>query len=48
VGIAQDRSTSTVYGMPNAALQAGGAREVLPLTEIAPRIAELLPRMPRR
>ena len=48
VGIAQDRSTSTVYGMPNAALQAGGADHVLPLTEIAPRIGELLPRLPRR
>ena len=48
IGIAQDRSTSTVYGMPNAALQAGGANQVLPLAAIAPRIAELLPRLPRR
>jgi two-component system chemotaxis response regulator CheB len=48
VGITQDRSTSTVYGMPNAALQAGGTDYVLPLTEIAPRIGELLPRLPRR
>jgi two-component system chemotaxis response regulator CheB len=48
VGIAQDRSTSTVYGMPNAALQAGGADHVLPLTAIASRIADLLPRLPRR
>jgi two-component system, chemotaxis family, protein-glutamate methylesterase/glutaminase len=48
IGIAQDRSTSTVYGMPNAAFQAGGADHVLPLSAIAPRIAELLPRMPRR
>lgn len=48
VGIAQDRLTSTVYGMPNAALQAGGADHVLSLAAIAPRIAELLPRLPRR
>jgi two-component system chemotaxis response regulator CheB len=48
IGIAQDRSTSTVYGMPNAALAAGGADQVLPLTEIAARVAELLPRLPRR
>jgi two-component system, chemotaxis family, protein-glutamate methylesterase/glutaminase len=48
IGIAQDRSTSTVYGMPNAALQAGGADHVLPLSAIAGRIAELLPRLPRR
>jgi two-component system chemotaxis response regulator CheB len=48
IGIAQDRSTSTVYGMPNAALQAGGVDHVLPLTAIAPRVAELVPRLPRR
>ena len=48
LGIAQDRSTSTVYGMPNAALQGGGADQVLPLSAIAPRVAELLPRLPRR
>lgn len=48
LGIAQDRSTSTVYGMPNAALQAGGVDHVLPLTLIAGRIAELLPLLPRR
>jgi two-component system, chemotaxis family, protein-glutamate methylesterase/glutaminase len=48
VGIAQDRSTSTVYGMPNAALQAGGADHVLPLNMIASRIRELLPLVPRR
>lgn len=48
LGIAQDRSTSTVYGMPNAALQAGGVDHVLPLNMIAGRIAELLPLVPRR
>jgi two-component system chemotaxis response regulator CheB len=48
IGIAQDRSTATVYGMPNAALQAGGADHVLPLQQIAPRLIELLPRVPRR
>ena len=42
IGIAQDRSTSTVYGMPNAALQAGGADYVLPLTQVASRAADLL------
>ncbi|MEO8199100.1 MAG: chemotaxis-specific protein-glutamate methyltransferase CheB [Gemmatimonadota bacterium] len=48
IGIAQDRSTSTVYGMPNAALQAGGADHVLPLNLIAGRIMELLPQVARR
>ncbi|MEO8295405.1 MAG: chemotaxis-specific protein-glutamate methyltransferase CheB [Gemmatimonadota bacterium] len=48
IGIAQDRSTATVYGMPNAALQAGGVDHVLPLGMIADRIGELLPVVPRR
>jgi two-component system, chemotaxis family, protein-glutamate methylesterase/glutaminase len=45
IGIAQDRDTSTIYGMPNAALQAGGARHVLPVGQIAGRVAEELGRM---
>lgn len=45
VGIAQDRETATVYGMPGAALQAGGARYVLPVSAIAGRIAAELTRL---
>jgi len=45
IGIAQDRETATIYGMPGAALQAGGARYVLPVTEIAGRVAIELGRM---
>ena len=45
IGIAQDRETATIYGMPGAALQAGGARYVLPVTEIAGRVAIELSRM---
>ncbi len=37
-GIAQDRESATIYGMPNAAVQAGGARHVLPVGDIAARI----------
>ncbi|MGI9040997.1 MAG: chemotaxis-specific protein-glutamate methyltransferase CheB [Gemmatimonadales bacterium] len=48
VGIAQDRDSSTIYGMPNAALQAGGARHVLPVGQIAGRIADELARLDRR
>lgn len=48
VGIAQDRSTSTIYGMPGAALEAGGASMVLPLGGIAERIGVLLREVPRR
>jgi two-component system chemotaxis response regulator CheB len=47
-GIAQDRSTSTVYGMPNAALQAGGADQVLPLQQIAARVQDVLATRTRR
>lgn len=40
--IAQDRATSTVYGMPKAAATIGAADEVLPLQRIAPRLIEIL------
>jgi two-component system, chemotaxis family, protein-glutamate methylesterase/glutaminase len=48
IGIAQNRETSTIYGMPAAALHAGGARHVLPVTDIAGRIADELGRMKPR
>jgi two-component system response regulator WspF len=38
--IAQDRATSVVWGMPEAAVQLGAAVEVLPLPRIAAAIAE--------
>ncbi len=38
----QDRETSVVFGMPQAALQAGAAREAVPLERVADRaVAEL-------
>ena len=42
VGIVQDRATSTIYGMPLAALQRAGAERVLPLGEVAGAIAEMV------
>jgi two-component system chemotaxis response regulator CheB len=46
-GVAQDRETSIIAGMPTAAVQAGGVDAVLPLGQIADRIAlELLRRDP--
>jgi two-component system chemotaxis response regulator CheB len=47
IGIAQDRESATIYGMPNAALQAGGARHVLPVGRIADCVAAELARMER-
>ena len=45
IGIAQDRESSTVYGMPSAARQSGGARYVLPVSEIAGRVTAELTRL---
>jgi two-component system response regulator WspF len=44
--IAQDRATSAVYGMPKAAISLDGRHLVLPLKEIAPRLAAIAPRSP--
>jgi two-component system, chemotaxis family, protein-glutamate methylesterase/glutaminase len=38
VGMAQDRETATIYGMPGAALHAGGAQHVVPIGQMAQRI----------
>ena len=40
--VVQDRATSTIYGMPQVALQVAGADRVAPLAEVAPAIVELL------
>jgi two-component system chemotaxis response regulator CheB len=40
--VIQDRGTSTIYGMPQAALQLAGADRVSPLPEIARVIADLV------
>jgi two-component system chemotaxis response regulator CheB len=45
VGIAQDRETATIFGMPSAAVQAGGVDHVLPIQRIAGRVGQELARM---
>ncbi len=40
--IAQDQASSVVFGMPRAAVEAGGVRDVLPLEAIGPRLAQVL------
>ena len=40
--IVEDKSTCAVFGMPAAAIEAGGAKDILPRTEIPKRILELV------
>jgi len=47
-GIAQDRESATIYGMPQAAVQAGGVDEVLPIDVIGLRINAWLAELPVR
>jgi two-component system chemotaxis response regulator CheB len=42
LAVVQDRETSIIYGMPQAALAAAGADRVTPITGVAPAIVELL------
>jgi two-component system chemotaxis response regulator CheB len=48
VGMAQDRESATIYGMPGAALHAGGAQYVLPIAQMAGRITAELNRLGHR
>lgn len=43
--LAQDRGTSVNFGMPGAAVRAGGVTEVLPLPAIGPRLVQLIDRI---
>ncbi|MBI4864370.1 MAG: chemotaxis protein CheB [Candidatus Riflebacteria bacterium] len=43
VTIAQDETSSVVFGMPGEAIRMGGATVTLPLDRIAPALRELLP-----
>lgn len=40
--IAQDEATSVVFGMPQEAIKLGGAKTILPVTEITPRLLKLV------
>ena len=42
VGIVQDRATSTIYGMPQAALARAGAERIAALHDVAPAVVEYL------
>ncbi len=47
-GLAQDRASATIFGMPHAAAEAGGADEIVGIAEVATRINTLLAAAPRR
>jgi two-component system chemotaxis response regulator CheB len=40
--LVQDEASCVVFGMPREAIAAGAANEVLPLTQIAPKLIERL------
>lgn len=42
--IVQDEQSSAIYGMPRAALELAGADMVVPLSEVARRIVEIIPK----
>jgi len=46
VTIAQDEATSVVYGMPREAAMLGAAQRILPLQEIGPALAAMVPAAP--
>ena len=46
--IAQDEATSSVYGMPKAAVALEAAVEILSMRRIAPRLVDLITQMPAR
>ncbi len=47
-GIAQDRETATIFGMPHAAALGGGADEILGIGRMADRINTLVPALASR
>jgi two-component system chemotaxis response regulator CheB len=42
ITIAQDRESSTVFGMPNEAIKQGGVDRILPLDQIASALIQLI------
>jgi chemotaxis response regulator CheB len=46
--IAQDEATSSVYGMPKAAVALDAAVDILPMGRIAPRLVDLISSMAAR
>lgn len=45
-GLAQDQATSTIFGMPSAAIHAGGTDEVVPIGDMASALTRWVSRLP--
>jgi two-component system, chemotaxis family, response regulator WspF len=46
--IAQDKTTSAIYGMPKAAVELGAAIDILPVKAIAPKLTHFLTKQERK
>ena len=47
-GVAQNRETATIYGMPKAAVEIGAVHDVLDINDIGPRVSAWLAALPAR
>lgn len=46
--IAQDEATSVVFGMPREAIERGAAKQISPITEVAPKVVDIVNRQAKK
>ena len=47
-GVAQNRESATIYGMPKAAVEIGAVNDILSIDQIGPRVSAWLAALPAR